>query len=91
MPSNLHYKRRLEALTDRAADDVPAIPRITRSVASISADIAQELDMVQCPFCQRFYAPEQIIGLICDVCAEERETPDDGRSWWFEDRPPTRT
>lgn len=89
MSTNLHYKRRLEALT---LDDIPAIPRITRSVASISEELAHELQMVPCPGCNRFYAPEQIVLDVCDVCAEDRELePDDGRSWWFEDRPPTRT
>jgi hypothetical protein len=70
-------------------NDLPEIPEltpVTRRVAELSHELAEELHMVCCERCCRYYAPEQmmrpgtrfrgvcdvyLLHPTCRVCAEE--------------------
>ena len=71
------------------AKDLPEIPAplaITREVARLSAEIAEELGLIECERCLRYYAPDQmmtpgwrfrgecdvyLMHPTCRVCAED--------------------
>lgn len=83
-------------------NDLPEIPellRVERRVAELSHELAEELGLIECSACHRYYASEQMCqpgtrfrnGVdvyaccpLCRACHEDARRADDGHSGWFE-------